>query len=1223
MKKYNLIKQGISSALAGVLCCSMFFGGASNTMAAVQRPSTPQSAAVLWDETIPANNMGGVTTLNVTDSVDGEYNFGVKFIKGITTAEPFGAWDNIDLNKANQASTSIRIDAKNTSLKGQIGIWYRNVGHYKGKTVDVKATLVNYEFYTRNGNTSNILLFGRTNRIALHGTGFNYLDMKYEFYEAGTNNLLKVKAYMTLDDIDHGQAVQILENQGSLYVPENSNLRGMTSGSNIIFVSDGAWYPDTDTDADHNSAVEDSFMTRFEASSQTQRFYGNRYFRSDHDTNEKYAQFLADYEDFTVWSSTMYYGYSGTPLSRSEVSDPTKVVWDADEEEGVENTLSSMSESYSYAIYHIVPNEDADNYYDSYAMVDTLPDCLELTGASVTDETGKDVTELFDIAQDGQKVTFTCKNTQSTTFYYNTYKFNMNVKVKNSYDMTSYIVDKDGVKQYAIPNQGAVKVSRDGESAEKDTNETKTYVVNLVKYNIACVNKTDENSGTTLADAEFTLYEWDIDAQEYQEIGKLTYVSKREYYESDVLVKTLQNGGKFKIVETKVPNKYTGAWEQEFELTEDDQIFQFNVTNKPIGTETISKTAVVVKPDGTRSEELGATNLPVIAEQDDTIEYHLYISRDCAPGYKSGTLSVTDPIPADAVYTEDTLTIQGEITNAISESTATISNMYYKDGKVVWEITGLDDTEGARLSFQVKAPTKAAILKNVATLIDPDPAVPDILSNETNHEVKVPAYVLEKSSDPVSGTEVKCKDTITYFVKVTNAGEASSKNVIIRDTIPEGTTYVDGSVSCDISDSESTYDNEKDYVYTIIPTLAVGESAILTFEVTVDETEEARTIFNFAQVKDVPEQGKDPKEEVLKDNDYKDSNEVVHPLNKIQAVKSSDPVSGTSVKSGDTITYTIEVINGTPVDAANVLVKDIIPEYTTYVADSAAAETKDAMIELLTIDGKEYVTWILPELKAESSTTVTFQVTVNQLTDSVDVRNVAYVKETPDGSDPKEELSKDDFTKTNETIHPMNKVSIEKSSDPKSGSKVKKDDVITYTLMVKNDSDHLAENVIVKDHVPEYTTYVKDSAKSSVRDTEFKSMTIDDSDCLVWVIPEIKAGNSMKLTFKVTVTTDKTDVEIKNVAFVKEAETDNPFNEAKNDEGFTKSNETVHTIEATSKVTPATTHKATESAGKDGGATAKSVKTDDTTQYGVYIALAALALFLIAGIVLFKKRKKQ
>lgn len=39
--------------------------------------------------------------------------------------------------------------------------------------------------------------------------------------------------------------------------------------------------------------------------------------------------------------------------------------------------------------------------------------------------------------------------------------------------------------------------------------------------------------------------------------------------------------------------------------------------------------------------------------------------------------------------------------------------------------------------------------------------------------------------------------------------------------------------------------------------------------------------------------------------------------------------------------------------------------------------------------------------------------------------------------------------------------------------------------------------------------------------------------------------------------------------------------------------------------------------------TAKLVKIGDVTQYGIYSALAALALFLIAGVVLLKKRKNQ
>ncbi|MEU6797426.1 DUF11 domain-containing protein [Nonomuraea wenchangensis] len=55
-----------------------------------------------------------------------------------------------------------------------------------------------------------------------------------------------------------------------------------------------------------------------------------------------------------------------------------------------------------------------------------------------------------------------------------------------------------------------------------------------------------------------------------------------------------------------------------------------------------------------------------------------------------------------------------------------------------------------------------------------------------------PCVVATKSAEPATGAGVG--DTITYRVTITNQGGVPAENVILRDVIPAGTSYVDGSL---------------------------------------------------------------------------------------------------------------------------------------------------------------------------------------------------------------------------------------------------------------------------------------------------------------------------------------------------------------------------------------------------------------------------------------------
>jgi uncharacterized repeat protein (TIGR01451 family)/LPXTG-motif cell wall-anchored protein len=162
--------------------------------------------------------------------------------------------------------------------------------------------------------------------------------------------------------------------------------------------------------------------------------------------------------------------------------------------------------------------------------------------------------------------------------------------------------------------------------------------------------------------------------------------------------------------------------------------------------------------------------------------------------------------------------------------------------------------------------------------------------------------------------------------------------------------------------------------------------------------------------------------------------------------KSSDPVSGTAVTDGDTITYTLSFANAGNI-AANVSITDAIPAGTTYVAGSAGDGT---------LSGGT-LTWNR-SIAAAGSATVSFAVTVNAgLTDPFTIDNVAVLHEG------------ETDTPSNETHHPVAHVKITKAVDQ---AVADYGDSLTYTLHVSNPSAATLTFVSVTDPLPEGTTFV-------------------------------------------------------------------------------------------------------------------------------------------------------
>nr|WP_302968124.1 adhesin [Methanobrevibacter smithii] len=190
-------------------------------------------------------------------------------------------------------------------------------------------------------------------------------------------------------------------------------------------------------------------------------------------------------------------------------------------------------------------------------------------------------------------------------------------------------------------------------------------------------------------------------------------------------------------------------------------------------------------------------------------------------------------------------------------------------------------------------------------------------------------------------------DNVTYTVTVTNDGIGDANNVVITDVLDKGLKFLNAT-------GNFTYD-EKTGIITWIVDLAKGETK--TFNVNV-------TVLGYGVLPNTVAVG----------NKTAVRNITVPEIITVKEVNSSD------IHIGDEITYTITVSNPGKINAANVVIRDILPEGLKFI-NASNGGVYDPVTGI--------ITWIL-NITANSTVDLTADVCVNKsgnITNTVNVGN--------------------------------------------------------------------------------------------------------------------------------------------------------------------------------------------------------------------------------------------
>ncbi|WP_274649655.1 DUF7507 domain-containing protein [Paenibacillus humicola] len=319
------------------------------------------------------------------------------------------------------------------------------------------------------------------------------------------------------------------------------------------------------------------------------------------------------------------------------------------------------------------------------------------------------------------------------------------------------------------------------------------------------------------------------------------------------------------------------------------------------------------------------------------------------------------------------------------------------------------------------------------------------ISNVTSTPVVQPQIALTKSS---STSNASVGDTITYTVTASNAGNLEA-NVTLFDTIPDGTTFSPNTVNV----GGVPQPGVSPVTGIALGTLAAGASITTTFEVVVTSLPSPQQLSNAANAAFtyIPPDGRTLSGTAV-------SNTVTFPVSApdIDVTKSTPSVS---VAVGDTIDYTITVVNNGIAAVGNAILTDPIPSGTLLAAGSVTVNGTP-------LPAADPATGIaLGTIEPSGTSVVAYRILVQSIPDPAVINNEAAVSFTSGA------FSGTTYSNTVATPVFQPVISAAKSADSANATV---GDTIAYRVVVSNTGNYAAQ-ITLTDTIPAGTSFQPNS----------------------------------------------------------------------------------------------------------------------------------------------------
>lgn len=485
------------------------------------------------------------------------------------------------------------------------------------------------------------------------------------------------------------------------------------------------------------------------------------------------------------------------------------------------------------------------------------------------------------------------------------------------------------------------------------------------------------------------------------------------------------------------------------------------VTNTYVPTQaslTVNKTVDGVK---TNSAAPGATlNYAITVTNSGDLPATNVTITDTVPAH----LTVITPIPDSGVLSSNTVTWTGITVPGHDSTTRTFQATI--DASMPAGPTTLTNT--AVLGCQI--PTIA--LDSLSIRVCP---WAELSSSATTTVSALPTISLDKQGPAT----VTAGNNITYTLAWSVNGNAPATNAVIIDAIPANTTFVS-------ADNGGT--NTAGTVTWNLGTKNPGDSGTVTLVVKSNSPLTNATVITNTGTFDTDQT--DPV-----------SDTATTTASSIPTLGLTKEASPTSVNPLTTITYTIKWSVAGNANATNVVITDPVPTNVTFVsaADSGVynASTKT-------------IAWTLGTKAPGTSGQVTWTGTVAANAPAGQIVNTASI----------DSAETDPAITANATVNVTVPVVLGVSTQPDleitktvDKSTARPNDVLTYTITVKNTGTENATNVVVTDTLPKDLSFVHATGRT-----------------MTWSVGTIKPGSSQNLTVEVRVASDAKKGEYVNTA---------------------------------------------------------------------------------------------
>ncbi|MGH0595457.1 beta strand repeat-containing protein, partial [Bacillus pretiosus] len=479
------------------------------------------------------------------------------------------------------------------------------------------------------------------------------------------------------------------------------------------------------------------------------------------------------------------------------------------------------------------------------------------------------------------------------------------------------------------------------------------------------------------------------------------------------------------------------------------------------------------------------TSNPITVDIGGTI---LYISEVKNSGNVDAiNIIFTDSIPVGTTFVLDSVTINGVLQpDANPENGIPIGKIPPNSSKTI-----LFQVQTNNPPTETEIVNQSSVTYQYISIPTAPPVNRSANSNIVTTSLQNANIISVKSADV---TFVSIGQFITYTNTLQNIGTVPANNTVFIDNIPEGTIFIEDSLSINNVIQPGTNPENGVTLGTIQP----DETVTISFQVQLTNIPEDNTVINISDTS--YEYQIDPSSPIIQRRSLSNTvNTEVRTAN-VSAIKSANR---SITRIGQIITYTIAVTNAGTVPITNTLLIDAIAAGTTFVPDSI-------LVDGIPRPNENPSTGISLNIILPNNTIiVTFQVNVDSIPSQNNMNNIAVIhyEYQPDQSLPP--IS--ETTSSNTTnIQFIDAILIATKSANTVLANI--DETIEYTVLIQNNGSTTTNSIFFTDIIEDGTVFISGSV--TVNNTVLPAADPN----IGFSIPNITSGQVATITFQVSVT---------------------------------------------------------------------------------------------------------